>query len=330
MPEILLVRHAESETNRAGIWNGRSDARLSNDGEASLEHLAKRFSAQHFDVVLTSPLERAVRTASAFSADHLVEDDLIEIDLGEWEGKTHDEVTIERGEELAAAIKGGDVPMGRTGETLAGVSARSWGTINRLAARLSPHDRAVVVTHGGVLQSLLDPFLSARRRRSHTFVANTSVTRLLFSADRSRLGSFNDLAHLGPRSHLVTQHLDSGVPVVALIRHGQTSANLEGRWQGQADSGLNELGHSQAAALRDWYGTWDTVYASPLGRAQTTAGYLANDGLVTVDGLMELAMGQWEGLTSPEISDQWPGLMETIYAEGIDLRRGRTARAGAR
>ena len=322
MPEILLIRHAESETNRSGIWNGRSDARLSPAGEASLEDLAKRFSTQNFDIVLTSPLERAVRTASAVSSEFEVEDDLIEIDLGEWEGKTHDEVTIDHGEELAAAVRGGDVPMGRTGETLSAVSVRSWSTVNRLISRLAPRGRAVVVTHGGVLQSLLDPFLRGRRRRAHSFVGNTSVTRLLWSGERARLGSFNDLGHLGPRSRLVTEHLEAGVPVVALIRHGQTSANLEGRWQGQADSDLNELGHSQAAALRDWYGTWDTVYASPLGRAQTTAGYLANNGLVTVDGLMELAMGQWEGLTSSEIGDRWPGLMETIYEEGIDLKRG--------
>ena len=33
-------------------------------------------------------------------------------------------------------------------------------------------------------------------------------------------------------------------------------------------------------------------------------------------------MGQWEGLTSSEIGDRWPGLMETIYEEGIDLKRG--------
>ena len=322
MPEILLIRHAESETNRSGIWNGRSDARLSPDGEASLEDLAKRFSTQNFDIVLTSPLERAVRTASAVSSEFEVEDDLIEIDLGEWEGKTHDEVTVDHGEELAAAVRGGDVPMGRTGETLTAVSARSWSTVNHLVSRLAPRGRAVVVTHGGVLQSLLDPFLRGRRRRAHSFVGNTSVTRLLWSGERARLGSFNDLGHFGPRSRLVTDHLDAGVPVIALIRHGQTSANLEGRWQGQADSDLNELGHSQAAALRDWYGTWDTVYASPLGRAQTTAGYLANNGLVTVDGLMELAMGQWEGLTSSEIGDRWPGLMETIYEEGIDLKRG--------
>ncbi len=322
MPEILLIRHAESETNRAGIWNGRSEAALSAEGEASLERLAKRFSTQTFDLVLSSPLQRAMLTAEALSPNIEIDEDLIEIDLGEWEGMTHDQVVSDHRELLAEAVTGRDVRMGFTGESLSDVASRSRATIDRLAARLGPHGRAAVVTHGGVLQSLLDPFLRGRRRRTHTFVANTSITRLVWGGDRQRLGSFNDLGHLGPRSALVDGHLAAGRPVLALIRHGQTTANIEGRWQGQADSELNELGQSQASALRDWYGTWDTVYSSPLGRAQSTAGYLAKNEIVTVDGLMELAMGQWEGLTSPEIGERAPQLMDSIFRDGLDLRRG--------
>ena len=249
MPEILLIRHAESETNRSGIWNGRSDARLSPAARRA-SRTWRSASPPRISTSCSPPRWRGrYALHRAVSSEIEVEDDLIEIDLGEWEGKTHDEVTIDHGEELAAAVRGGDVPMGRTGETLSAVSARSWSTVNRLISRLPPRGRAVMVTHGGVLQSLLDPFLSGRRRRAHSFVGNTSVTRLLWSGERARLGSFNDLGHLGPRPRLVTEHLDAGVPVVALIRHGQTRANLEGRWQGQADSDLNELGHSQAAAF---------------------------------------------------------------------------------
>jgi broad specificity phosphatase PhoE len=122
----------------------------------------------------------------------------------------------------------------------------------------------------------------------------------------------------------VQSHLEKGEPVIALIRHGQTRANTEGRWQGQGDWGLDEVGHRQAAALRDWYGLAVTVYASPLGRAQTTAGYIASNGVVTVEGLKEIAMGLWEGLTSDEIFETWPETMTTIYRDGVDLKRGET------
>jgi probable phosphoglycerate mutase len=123
---------------------------------------------------------------------------------------------------------------------------------------------------------------------------------------------------------MVREHLDEGNAVVALIRHGQTRANTEQRWQGQGDWGLDELGHRQAQALRDWYGQASTVYASPLGRAQATAGYIASNGVVTVDGLKEIDMGLWEDLTSDEIYETWPDLMSTIYRDGVDLKRGET------
>ena len=158
--------------------------------------------------------------------------------------------------------------------------------------------------------------------RVHTFAGNTSLTRLIWSWDRPRLAAFNDLAHFGPRPTVVSEHLDKGEPVLALVRHGQTRANTEGRWQGQGDWGLDELGHRQARALRDWYGTASTVYASPLGRALSTAQYVASNGITTLDGLKELDMGKWEGLTSDEIYETWPDLMGTIYRDGVDLKRG--------
>jgi broad specificity phosphatase PhoE len=132
------------------------------------------------------------------------------------------------------------------------------------------------------------------------------------------------MAHFGPRPTAVSEHLEKGETVLALIRHGQTRANTEGRWQGQSDWGLDETGHRQARALREWYGVFPTVYASPLGRARSTAEYVASDRVVTVDGLKELDMGRWEGLTTDEIHETWGELMGTVYRDGVDLRRGET------
>ncbi len=104
----------------------------------------------------------------------------------------------------------------------------------------------------------------------------------------------------------------------------RTQANVEGRWQGQGDWGLDDLGRQQAQALVDWYGRTSTVYSSPLGRARQTAAYVASNGVIEVDDLRELAMGEWEGLTSPEIAERWGDRMETIYRHGVDLKRGET------
>lgn len=324
MPEISLIRHAESQANVDGIWNGQLDGSLSADGEASLDVIGKRLRDKSFDVVISSPLERARRTAESFATDFEVSDEFIELGIGKWEGMTRDEVLARAGDQLREAMFGRELPMGETGESLADLERRASSAVDSLAERLGEDGHAAVVTHGGFIQEILQRHLPGRARRVHVFAGNTSITRLVWSFDQPRLAVFNDMGHFGPRPTEVQARLDKGEPVFALVRHGQTRANIEGRWQGQGDWGLDDLGHRQAKALRDWYGHTGTVYASPLGRAQATAGYISSNGVVTVDGLKELSMGRWEGLTSDEILKTWPELMETIYRDGVDLKRGET------
>jgi broad specificity phosphatase PhoE len=324
MPSVTLIRHAESQANHDGIWNGRIDGPLSPRGEASLEHLHARLTGRRFDLVISSPFERAQRTAACFADDYEISEEFIELDIGHWEGMTHQEILTYGGDRLREAIYGRELPMGETGESLNQMHERVIRALDALIGRLGDDGHAVVVTHGGVIQEALQRHLAGRSRRVHAYVANTSITKLVWSYGRPRLAVFNDLGHFGPRSPLVESHLEQGDPVLALVRHGRTKANIEGRWQGQGDWGLDEVGHQQAAALGDWYGPVATVYSSPLGRARATAGYLASNGVVTMDGLKELGMGEWEGLTSDEIHQRWPDLLETIYRDGVDLKRGGT------
>ncbi len=306
------------------MWIGRADGPLSDTGEKTLDLLGKRLHDHRFDLVLSSPLERARRTAASFSSEVEVSDDLIELDIGKWEGKTRDEIFQDGGDRLREAIFGRTARMGETGESLTELHDRVVATLERVAERVGEDGTAALVTHGGFIQEVLHGYLFGGARRVHSYVANTSITKLSWSFGRPRLAVFNDLGHLGPRSPAVTTHLERGEPVLALIRHGQTRANIEGRWQGQGDWGLDDTGHLQGAALRDWYGKADLVYASPLGRAQETARYVASNGVITVDGLKELSMGEWEGLTSDEIYERWPDLMSLIYRDGVDLKRGMT------
>jgi broad specificity phosphatase PhoE len=310
VPEILLIRHAESQANLDGYWNGQLDGPLSAAGEASLDAIGRRLRDRSFDVVISSPLDRARRTAEAFATDFEISEQFVELDLGRWEGKSRAQILEENGDYLREAVFRRQL--------------RALDAVDSLAKGLDEDGRAAVVTHGGFIQEVLQRHLAGHNRRVHAFAGNTSITKLVWTWERPRLAGFNDLAHFGPRPHSVQEHLDQGHTVLALIRHGQTRANTEARWQGQGDWGLDELGHRQARALGEWYGEAATVYASPLGRAQETAGYIAGNGVAIVEGLKEIDMGQWEGLTSDEIYEKWPELMSTIYQDGVDLRRGET------
>lgn len=324
MKEIVFIRHAESEANREGFWNGRTDGPLSEWGRQTLQALGDRFADRDFDVVVSSPLQRTRKTAEVIAPDYTVDERFIEIDLGRWEGRRVEEIQAEHGDELRRAIQDRSTPMGETGESLEEAGRRALDAVEALVGSLDEGQRAAVVTHGGFLQAVLNRHLAGKGRRVHAFTLNTGVTRIVWQYDRPRLASFNDVGHLGPRSALVDSHLAEGTPVLALIRHGQTRANVERRWQGQGDWDLDEHGFAQARALGEWYGRTKTVYASPLKRAMSTAEYVASNGIVAVEDLKELSMGRWEGMTFEEITERWPGVLETIYREGVDLKRGET------
>lgn len=327
--EIVLIRHAESQANRDGVWCGRFDGPLSEAGEATLDALGRRLSAWRFDAVISSPLSRARRTAEAFAAEVEVDEDLIEIDLGRWEGMRFADVQENHGEELAEAIETRTLPMGGTGESIEQVGARAIRAVDGIFDRMRGGQTVAVMTHGGFMQAVLHRHLAGDGRRVHAFVSNTGISRIIQQYGRPRLASFNDTGHLGPRPAAVDAHLASGDRVLTLIRHGQTRANVEGRWQGRGDWDLDDIGRRQAEALGNWYGRHSLVYTSPLRRAASTARHVALNGVIPIDDLMEIHMGDWEGMTTSEIAAKWADDMQRIYRDGVDLPRGATGETWA-
>lgn len=322
--EVWLVRHAESVANATNRWQGRNDSGLTHRGIEQIEALAERVRAKRFDLILSSPLDRARRTAAAFG-DHDIDDDLIEIDLGGWEGLTTEEVLQNHRADLDEVTARLDVPFGRSGETRAEITARLDAAIDRVFSALGPNQKAVVVTHGGVLDAITDRTFGRDQwgRRLGAFTANTGMTRLVERFGRHRLASFNDTGHLGPRPALVDKALADGLGVIALVRHGRTAANFDGRWQGHSDGGLDDVGLRQARSLAQWYGPLDRVASSRLGRAYQTALELHPYPEI-VEGLEELGFGLWEGLTVDEIRRDWSGLFDLIFRHGVDAARGET------
>jgi probable phosphoglycerate mutase len=123
-----------------------------------------------------------------------------------------------------------------------------------------------------------------------------------------------------------------------LARHGQSVWNAEGRWQGQADPPLSDLGASQAADAiavltrpGSPFPTVERVWASPLQRAHRTASIIAAGlGLeVSTDlRLQEVDAGEWSGKTRPEIEAEWPGyLAEQKRPPGFESHESLAARA---
>jgi len=96
-----------------------------------------------------------------------------------------------------------------------------------------------------------------------------------------------------------------------MIRHGETDWNRENRFQGHADTELNEAGRAQtrALALELADESFRAVFSSPLLRAYETAMILAERCTLAVEhaaALMEVDVGSWSGLTREEVEARFP------------------------
>jgi broad specificity phosphatase PhoE len=106
------------------------------------------------------------------------------------------------------------------------------------------------------------------------------------------------------------------VTTLILTRHGETDWNRERRWQGQADTDLNEAGRQQARTLAARLAAEPVaaVYSSDLRRAYETATIVASPhgiGVAVDPRLREIDFGEWEGLTTPEIHSRYAEFVAT-------------------
>ena len=102
---------------------------------------------------------------------------------------------------------------------------------------------------------------------------------------------------------------------VLLVRHGQTDSNVTGFYMGWSDEDLNEIGYTQVHRLSSRLASLPiaSVYTSPLRRAYATAVILAEPHKLepeVLDDLIEIRLGDWQGLHMDEIKRRWPELWQ--------------------
>jgi broad specificity phosphatase PhoE len=200
MTRLILIRHGETEHNRGNVTLGRADVPLTDRGIAQARAAAAAFTRSP-DAIYTSPLSRALRTAEIIGAQAgrtpIVEDALIEMDVGEMEHLTGAELR-ERYPEFLRVWMSGDCADARMpgGETLREVQGRAWAAAERIAAE---HTGATViaVTHNFVISMLVCytlglPIAGFRRMRP----ALGSRTVIDLGEQGPMLVRFNDISHL--------------------------------------------------------------------------------------------------------------------------------------
>jgi probable phosphoglycerate mutase len=146
-PEVILARHGETEWSANGRHTGRTDIPLTENGRAQAEALRPALADRDFELVLSSPLSRALETCRLAGLGDRVEvdEDLLEWDYGEYEGVTTAEIRRTRPDWLLFR----DGCPG--GETAADVGAR----VDRVIAGAKAAGGDVALfAHGHVLRVL--------------------------------------------------------------------------------------------------------------------------------------------------------------------------------
>ena len=159
MSRLILVRHCEPEEDSRGLCYGRLDIGLSDAGREHAKRLAAGLARLEWDAVYASPRVRARETAHAVAAarDVLVDEGLRELDFGELEGRSYDEIAASDPELYRAWMERPTTVRFPGGESFAELKIRALEALDRIRAA---HESAVVVTHGGVLRAGLAAWLA--------------------------------------------------------------------------------------------------------------------------------------------------------------------------
>jgi probable phosphoglycerate mutase len=108
---------------------------------------------------------------------------------------------------------------------------------------------------------------------------------------------------------------------IVLVRHGETDWNRERRFQGHADTPLNEAGRLQALELADTLRDerLAAIYTSPLQRASETARIVADElGLEAreLEAMREIDVGDWQGMTVDAVKTRFPDRADVAWRSG--------------
>jgi alpha-ribazole phosphatase len=186
---ILLIRHPETEANVTGRFVGRGDSPFTALGRRQRDRLPRKIRAFEPDVVWTSPLVRAAvvaeRTARLTGVQLRIDQRLIELDFGDAEGLTYDQI-LARGMEFD--YRSIDAPVAPGGESRGQIEGRAASFCDEISGSGLRH---AVITHGGVYRASLVHLLGLSHTDVWAFhIHNAQLAHVRISHGHGMLESF--------------------------------------------------------------------------------------------------------------------------------------------
>jgi phosphoserine phosphatase len=195
--ELILVRHGETLHNVAGIAQGWNDSALSDRGNEQVRRLAKRLQRHKPDALFSSPLGRALATATAIKdvleLEITILEDLREMSYGGWENRSFLDIRRDEPEVYRKWIDDPDTASPE-GESHNHVRARMERAFETVAAAQRP----VLVTHGTAIRIGATALLNIPVMAAHRFAQDNAALNLFVQrGERWVLKHWNDTTHCG-------------------------------------------------------------------------------------------------------------------------------------
>jgi broad specificity phosphatase PhoE len=178
---FTLIRHGESQWNAQGRWQGQGDPPLTEHGRDQVRRAAKAWleGREHspIDIIVSSDLKRAAESARIFGEalglEPQLDARLRELDVGEWSGLSHEEIS-QRWPADYAAFRAGDTQVCLGGaESWAMLTLRFRKALGELALG-NDGKELMIVAHGGAIRSVV-PGLHLGNAQSHSVVLSEEL-----------------------------------------------------------------------------------------------------------------------------------------------------------
>ena len=184
--QIVLVRHGATDWNLQGRCQGSTDRDLSDVGIRQADQIAELLSEQEINAIYSSSLRRAQQTAERISQPHklpvLIEQDVRELDHGELEGLTFNEIKANYGDFLVRWRSEPAEICVPGGERLADVAERAWNGLNQIVQRHADAERILVVSHNFPILGIVCRVSGTHLNEYRTFHLDPcGITRLKYN-----------------------------------------------------------------------------------------------------------------------------------------------------
>jgi len=197
---LILIRHGETPHNRDKRYQGHRDTSLTRAGKRQTREIALRLRDKPLDAIYSSDLKRTRYMAEVINSYHSLKINILpelrEIDFGDWEGKTYNEIQREwKGLLNAWERKPSQIKIPR-GESIKDLAERIRSTIKKIVSN-HPDQRVAIITHGGPIRIILmDALGLGLNDWWKTITSNGGISIIEYQSKKAKVLLQNDTSHL--------------------------------------------------------------------------------------------------------------------------------------